>query len=175
MPHAGSVEALLFVTSRPVSIKKLALILSLTREDVECALQALEEAYATRKGIVLSRNGDEVQLTTHSEQGAMIAEYLKEDANSELTRPALETLAVIAYRGPVTKAEIEHIRGVQSWQSLRNLLMRGLIDEMRGDSEDESRYTVSMDLLHHMGIQSLEELPDFEVLKSFSLDVRSEP
>jgi segregation and condensation protein B len=87
--------------------------------------------------------------------------FVKEDVSGELTRPSLETLTIIAYRGPVTKPEIEQIRGVNCSLILRNLLMRGLVEEREEASRLQPMYTVSSDFLRHLGLSSLSELPSY--------------
>lgn len=166
----GRIESLLFVSPKPLSIKKLALALQESIEHIESALAELQQRYSgPGSGIVLVRNNDEIQLTTHPDNGDLVAEYIKEEALGELTKPSLETLTIVAYRGPVTKADIEHIRGVNVSQSLRSLLMRGLIEEQKGDTPDEYRYIVASQFLNHLGISHISELPDYSQYHDLSL------
>lgn len=95
-----------------------------------------------------------------------IAQLRKEEPIGELSRPALETLSVIAYRGPVTKPEIEQIRGVNCSVSLRNLLIAGLIEEGDASTSGDRMYAVSIDFLRHLGVDGLTHLPEYERLNT---------
>ncbi len=94
----------------------------------------------------------------------VLGSMTKEETESELTRPQLETLTIIAYRGPITKPEIEHIRGVNCSIILRNLLMRGLIIEKEDKVKLQPVYTIASELLRKLGVHGVEELPDYEDL-----------
>ncbi len=106
---------------------------------------------------------------------------MKKEASGPLTRPSLETLAVIAYRGPVTKPEIEQIRGVNCAIILRNLLIRGLIEEREDTTRLQNVYTVSVDFLRELGLHNLDELPkypdfhDNEKIQQLLSEVGNEP
>ncbi len=163
MSLQSDIESLLFASSQPLSLKKIAALTGSKASDVERELDSLEEAYRSR-GIRLVRNDGSAQFATSPESAELVREFLKEDTVGELTRPALETLSVIAYRGPVGKSEIERIRGVNCSQSLRNLMIRGLIDAREDSSRGETVYTVSFDFLHHLGLTDIRDLPDYESL-----------
>lgn len=165
MALSSLLESILFVSDKPLSIKKLALLASAPTADIEREVELLQERYdAKSSGIVLIRNEDRVQFTTNPEHAETIRLYLHEDTTGELTRPALETLSVVSYRGPVTKTEIEEIRGVNCSLALRNLSIRGLIDAKDDPVRGEKVYSVSFDFLRHLGVSSLEELPEYSRL-----------
>lgn len=155
------IESLLLVSSRPLTAKRLAETLGKDKEDVKKALDALIAEYDARGGgIVLLRNGEEVQMATAPEASKTVREFLKDEAFGELTRPSLETLTIVAYRGPITKPELEQIRGVNCSLILRNLMIRGLV------RQEGETYSVTMDFIRHLGLARVEDLPDYEKLNS---------
>lgn len=159
------IESLLFVEPKPFSISKIAKLCEATEEEVMESVNALHEQYINRNGgLMLVMEGDTIQMTTAAAQAEFIGSYLKDEQTGELTRPSLETLTIIAYRGPVSKAEIELIRGVNCSLILRNLQIRGLVDEVDITESGSPVYRVTVDLLKTLGISSTKELPDFEQL-----------
>lgn len=161
----SKIESLLFVAGKSLSVKKLAEILDSKKENVEKCLEELKEEYKSRDGgIILLKNGDEYQFATSPKNSELVSQYLKEETEGELTRPQLETLSVIAYRGPITKPELEQIRGVNCSLILRNLLIRGLIEEEEDAKSTEPRYKISFEFLRHLGVSNVEELPDYKKL-----------
>lgn len=157
------VESLLFVADSPVSVTRLAEALEATPGQVERALDELEAAYRER-GLRLQRAGSRVQLVTAPEAAPAIERFLGLEARTHLSRAALETLAIIAYRQPVSRPEIEAIRGVNSDSALRTLLSVGLIEEV-GRAPTVGRpilYGTTFDFLQHFGLRSLEELPPLD-------------
>ena len=171
MSVISEIESLLFVSSRPLSVKRLAEATGHSKEDVKKALDALVAAYDARKesGLIVLRNGDEVQLATSPDHAEMVKDFLKDETFGELTRPALETLTIIGYRSPLTKAELEQIRGVNCSLILRNLMIRGLVETEGGKSDDAAApavYRVTFDFLRYLGIRETKELPDYRNLHS---------
>ena len=157
-----TIEALLFVVGSDMSIKKIADTTNMKADEVEQHLTTLEEKYHEKSGIVLMRTGSKVRLATNPHIAPTIAEFLNSEVTGELTRPQLETLTIIAYRGPIIKAEIEMIRGVNCTVILRNLLMRGFIEEQSGNIETE--YHVTLDFLRYLGVQDTSQLPNHDKL-----------
>ncbi len=156
-------ESLLFVAGEPAPIERLASALEQSIEDIELALLMLAESLQNR-GIRLQRHHDTVQLVTMPEAADVIEIYLGLDLTSKLSRAALETLAIIAYRQPITRPQIEAIRGVSSDGVIRTLLHRGLVQEI-GRLETAGRpmlFGTTPDFLNYFGISSLEELPPLE-------------
>jgi segregation and condensation protein B len=158
-------ESLLFVADEPVPISHLVEALEVTAEAVETALQALDEDYQAR-GLRLQRKGGRVQLVTAPEASPYIERFLGLQLSSRLSAPALETLAIIAYRQPITRAQVEAIRGVSSDGVLRTLLGKGLVEEV-GRMEQVGRpilYGTTFEFLQHFGLKGLHDLPPLESL-----------
>jgi segregation and condensation protein B len=156
-------EALLFVAERPLSRREIATLAGTDRETVDARLGDLEVSLRAR-GIRLVLSGDRVELVTAPEAGALIARYVGADA-VRLSPASLETLAIVAYRQPVTRGAIERIRGVDSDYTVRTLLHRRLIVEL-GRSDAPGRpflYGTGFDFLERFGLTSLDELPPLEL------------
>lgn len=159
------IESLLFLEPKPLTYKKLAKVCGAKVSEVEEAVKALQATYEERAGgVAIVREGSNVQLMTAQTNAEFINEYLKEEGTGELTRPALETLTIIAYRGPVAKSEIELIRGVNCSLILRNLLIRGLAEEVGETDAGSPIYRVTLDFLRFLGVNSTSDLPDYEEL-----------
>lgn len=156
----AGIESLLFVANEPVAIERLAATLEADGEQVEEALQALVSEYAGR-GIRLQRIGRHVQMVTAPDAADLVRRFLGLELGSKLSPAAMETLAITAYRQPVTRAEIEAVRGVNSDSVLRTLLHRGLIEEQ--DRLDQPGrpivYGTTFEFLQQFGLVSLEQLP----------------
>jgi segregation and condensation protein B len=154
------VEALLFVANEPLSAARLA---ELTEQPEAAVTQALTdiEAGLAQRGWHLSQLAGRYQLVTAPAAAEVVRRYLQAESRSELSKAALEALAIIAYRGPLTRTQLEEIRGVASDTMLRNLLQRGLIREQGHAAEPGRpvRYGVSQAFLHHFGLPSLQALP----------------
>ena len=162
----SKLESLLFASTRPLTAKKLADLAKEKPKEVEAALKTLAAEYNARVGgVALVSNGNEYQLTTSGANAKVVAEFLKEEMTGELTRPQLETLTIICYRAPATKIDIETIRGINCSLILRNLLIRGLIEEEQDAKLMTVRYRPSVDLLRFLGVSRAEELPDYERLR----------
>jgi segregation and condensation protein B len=128
------------------------------------ALRDLAVFYTVdERGIVLTIHNDSAEFVSNPHHSELVREYTKEEVSGELTRAGLETLTIIAYRGPLTKPEIEQIRGVNCTIVLRNLALRGLIDT-GGETHAEKRYTLSFDCLRHLGMSSVDQLPEYDAL-----------
>ncbi|HET9681187.1 MAG TPA: SMC-Scp complex subunit ScpB [Candidatus Limnocylindrales bacterium] len=161
LTEAG-LEALLFVAERPLSRREIANLAGVPRDVVDERLGDLEVSLRDR-GIRLLSTGDRVELATAPEAGALIARHLGVDA-VRLTPASLETLAIVAYRQPVTKAAVERIRGVDSDYTMRSLLHRRLVVEL-GRADTPGRpilYGTGFDFLERFGLTSLDELPPLD-------------
>jgi segregation and condensation protein B len=157
-------EALLFTASKPFKAKEFAKILELEEADVKLALEALAKERKD-SGIVLLEDRGQYQLSTNSAFSTQVKNFLNAELREKLTDATVEVLAIIAYRQPISKAEIEAIRGVNSQYSLRHLLMRGLIEKINNPADARSfLYQTTTEFLMHMGITSVSELPEFEKL-----------
>ena len=159
----ASLEALLFVAERPLTRREIASLAGVDRDTVDACLGDLEVSLRER-GVRLLVSGDRVELTTSREAGALIARYVGADA-IRLSPASLETLAIVAYRQPVTKAAVERIRGVDSDYTIRALLHRRLVVEL-GRAEAPGRpflYGTGFEFLERFGLTTLEELPPLDV------------
>lgn len=154
------VESLLFVADGPVPLAQLSAALNVTTKQIEAALDELAAHYKER-GLRLQRNKDRVQLTTAPELAAHIERFLGLEAVQRLSLPALETLAMVAYQQPVTRPQIEAVRGVNSDAVIKSLLSKGLIEEV-GRTEGPGRpilYGTTSEFLQHFGLSAISELP----------------
>ncbi len=160
------VEALLFVAGRPVALADLAKFVQSDEAGIKTTLAELERDYqSSERGVQLFQNAGEAQLVSHGETRTVTEPFLKEDIEGNLSRAALETLSIIAYRQPITRPEIDFIRGVNSTIMLRNLLMRGLVDRKRSSKDARMfEYVISFDLLKMLGISKIQDLPEFASL-----------
>lgn len=161
---SSRIESLLFIAQRPLPIKKISELTCSSIEDVRACLASISRELAERKsGIVLLVHNNCAELATYPDNTDIVRAYTREEVTGDLTRPGLETLTVIAYRGPVTKVELERVRGVNCTIVLRNLMMRGYVETL-GSEKGESMYVLSFDFLRHLGVQNTEELPDYALL-----------
>lgn len=160
----ASLEALLFVAVEPVTPSQLAEALEISVAEVEHGLAELETDYTTR-GLRLQRHAGRVQLTTAPELAREVERFLGLDVQTSLSRAALETLAIIAYEQPVTRPQIDAIRGVNSDGVLKSLLHKGLIQEAgRADSPGRPiLFTTTAEFLQQFGLSSLTELPPIDM------------
>ena len=134
-------------------------------KEVEAALTELAEDYKARDGgLAIIKNKDQYQLTTSGDNAGLIQEFLKDETSGELSQPSLEALTIIAYRGPIAKLELERIRGINCSLIIRNLLLRGLIEEKFDSKKDEHYYSVTADFIRFLGVSSVEALPDYDKL-----------
>ena len=164
---AANVESLLFVADAPVTLGRLAHVLGVTTARVEKALAELDARYV-EGGLRIQRFKNGLQLVTAPEAAVYVGLFLGLESRVKLSRAALETLAIIAYRQPVTRPEIEAVRGVSSDSVVRTLLRTGLVEEL-GRAARVGRpllYGTSPEFLQHFGLQSLDELPPLEAQAS---------
>lgn len=168
MDIKSQMESLLFTAGHPVAVKKIADILEITEANALNYLQDLLEDYKNNdRGLQLVFLENKVQLVSAPDSIEMIKKLIKSDFEEELSQAALETLAIIAYRGPISRAQIENLRGVNCSFILQNLAIRGLIDKKNNPSDGRSYiYNVTFDFLKHLGINGLEELPKYDELKN---------
>jgi len=159
------IESLLFVADRPAAVEDLATALDVDQEAIEGALQVLD-AECQERGIRLQRKGELVQLISAPEAGPMIERFLGIEISGQLSAAALETLSIVAYRQPVTRSQIEAIRGVRSDGILSSLVRRGLLEAV-GRAETVGRpilFGTTFEFLQQFGLQNLHELPNWEEL-----------
>ena len=160
LPLSVKLEAMLFVAAEPVTTSQLAAALDVSNSVVERGLNELGASLASR-GLRLQRHAGRVQLTTAPELAELIERFLGLEATSHLSRAALETLAIIAYQQPVTRPQIDAIRGVNSDSMMKSLLNKGLILES-GRADGPGRpilYSTTPEFLQHFGLNSILEMP----------------
>lgn len=169
MELVKQLEAILFYKAEPMKISHLADLLEVSIDTILTELDKLEEKLKDH-GIKLAKKDDQVALTTTEEASAIIEKYTKEEFNRELGKASIETLAIIAYKKSVSRAEIDYIRGVNSSFILRNLMIRGLIERVINETDSRGfLYRPTFDMLNYLGVSKLEDLPEFaEVAKELS-------
>ncbi|CAN5148290.1 SMC-Scp complex subunit ScpB [soil metagenome] len=155
------IEAILLFKNEHVSFVELSKILNASLEDIQNAVSSLQNIYKDR-GIVLVTSSEKVCFGTHKDASTLIEQIQKDELSKDIGRAGLETLSIILYKGPISRKEIDYIRGVNSGFILRNLLIRGLIERSDADKGERSfAYKPTIDLLKHLGLTSTEELPEF--------------
>lgn len=165
MKLESQIEALLFWKAEPISIKKLESLLNKNEIEIKEAIGQLSKSLEGR-GITLIENDNEITLGTTKDASALIESLTKEELTRDLGKAGLETLSIILYQGPISRVEIDYIRGVNSQFILRNLLIRGLVDRVDNPKDQRSfLYKTSLELLSYLGISRAEDLPDFGLIK----------
>ena len=158
----GKIEAILFVAGAAVSVKDLSRALQTGDKEIREALNALRDEYNyEQRGFLLKRFGDNVQLATRPLYAGDVVRLLQPVQQQSLSQAAMETLAVVAYKQPVTRAEVEQIRGVKCDYSLQSLIAKGLIREA-GRKDTVGRpilFCTTDEFLSHFGLEGLEQLP----------------
>jgi segregation and condensation protein B len=157
---SAALEAILFSSNRPLKVRELQQAVDVDRNSVEGALEHLREALEGR-GVMLMRHHDEVHLATRPEYASAVRRALRPEVTGRLSQAAYETLAIIAYQQPVSRARIEEVRGVNCESVLANLELRDLITEVgRGAGPGQPKlYGTTMRFLQVMGLDSLDNLP----------------
>ena len=162
----SQLESILFVANKPLRAQDLAKILELPQKDITPVLEALV-LERSDSGIVLLENNGWYQFATQPANAILVKNFLNTDLREKLTDATVEVLAIISYRQPISKAEIEAIRGVNSQYSIRHLLMRGMIEKVSNPHDGRGfLYQTTTEFLQHLGLNSLKDLPEFEKLVS---------
>ena len=168
------IETILFVRAEPTDLKTLAKITKHTGKEVAAALAELAREYSERGFILIEKDGM-WQLASNPANASFVEELIKSEFKQELSRSALETLAIVAYKGPISRIEIEYLRGVNSSFTMRNLLMRGLVERVENPKDARSYlYRVTFDFLKHFGLTNMEQLPRFEEFKKQVIEIPEE-
>ncbi len=162
----AQIEAILFFKGEPMALKKLAEILAVHEDTLGEAIGILEEKL-TGRGLTLIKNDGEIMLGTAKEASEIIETIKKDELSRDLGKAGVETLSIILYQGPISRPDIDYIRGVNSSFILRNLMVRGLVERVSNPNDSRGfLYKPTFDLLSHLGISSIEELPEFETMKT---------
>jgi segregation and condensation protein B len=160
----AKIEAALFIYGEPIKTSALAKMIGADENETKETVGVLKERLnAGHSGLIIIESEDRIQLATKPQFGKIIEEIVKAEIKEDLTPAAQETLSIIAYLGPISRPDIDYIRGVNSSFILRNLLVRGLIE--RGSSSKKLSsfdYKLSFDALKQLGIARESELPEFE-------------
>ena len=172
----SKLEALLFIYGEPLEVKKIAKILGLKDLEIKESLVLLEEELKKEeRGLMLVQDKDKIQLATKPEFSKLLEDITKQEFTEALTPAALETLSIVAYAGPITRADLEYIRGVNSSFTLRALLMRGLVERAVDPKRANAYlYSASFDLLRHLGLSKNEELPEYQKYKALVAQLHQE-
>ncbi|OGD25783.1 SMC-Scp complex subunit ScpB [Candidatus Azambacteria bacterium RIFCSPHIGHO2_01_FULL_40_24] len=162
----SQLESLLFISGHPIGFKKLADILEIPEKEIEDGLNALANDYEKEnRGLRLVFLENKAQLVSAPDSVLTIKKLIKSDFEEDLSSAALETLAIISYRGPISRAAIENLRGVNCSFILQSLAVRGLIDRKNNPEDGRSYiYSVTFDFLKHLGLNRLEDLPKYNDL-----------
>lgn len=161
----SQLESILFVASKSLTVEQLAKAANVSVDKVRDAIQTLQVKYNhDDSGIRILTADDSVQMSTNSENSTVVEQFIKDEVAGELTKAQLETMTVIAYRGPITRPELEQIRGVNCAVIIRNLLMRGLLEEHASAEKLMPTYILSTEALRHLGVDSVEQLPEYDNL-----------
>jgi len=160
------IESMLFLSGEPLKISKMSKVAGVSKAETENAILTLRNDYALgKRGLIILKKEDEFQLATNPENAPFIDQLIKSEMQEALSRAALEVLSIVAYRGPITRSEIESVRGVNSSYTVRSLMLRGLLERIENPSDSRGYlYKISFDFLKKMGIDGVEKLPDFEIL-----------
>jgi len=159
-------EAILFYKAEPESVTRLSKLLGVSVQEVEEAAHALSAALSDR-GIKLLRINDAIELVTTPEVSDILKEIQKEEISRDLGKAGSETLSIILYRGPLTRSQLDYIRGVNSSFILRNLQVRGLVERIPNPNDARSYvYQATPELLKELGIMKLEDLPEYAQVQS---------
>lgn len=160
------VEAILFFKGEPVSIKKLSELIGVTSEEIVGAKDRLK-AQLQNRGLSLIEHNDSILLATGKSSANIIQNLIKDELYRDLSKAGLETLSIIMYLGPISRSEIDNIRGVNSTFILRNLLIRGLVE--RTEKTENKRvllYQATFELLGYLGLSAISDLPQYEDLRN---------
>jgi segregation and condensation protein B len=162
MTNDALIEAILFEAGEPLARHELCLRLTLSNDELTSAIAILREKL-TGRGIILIETADSLALATAPEATHL---FSKESDTRALSKGALEVLALIAYQGAATQTEIDTTRGVHSQSALRQLLVRGLISRTRSHDAAAYEYKITPELLAHLGLAQIENLPDYEEIRA---------
>ncbi len=166
----SQVESLLLLATKPMKKKALIKATKASEVAIDEVIKQLQEKYSGENtGIRVIVHDDALQFSTAPENADLVEKVYQSEMTGELTKPALETLSIIAYRGPITKPELELIRGINCSMILRNLSMRGLIKSHAAEDDLLTAYTVDPQFLQFLGLTSLEQLPEYTELHSHEL------
>jgi len=159
------IESLLFISAKPMAVKQLADLINKPVDEVKQAGDELVRDYQQAKsGMQVIKSGTKYQMVSSPENAKLVQEFIKDETTGELSRPSLEALTIIAYRGPISKLDLDRIRGVNCALILRNLLLRGLIEAKLDKQKKENYYNITFDFIKYLGINNVSQLPEYQKL-----------
>jgi segregation and condensation protein B len=164
----SAIESVLFLHGEPMAVSKLGKTVGISEEETRNGIEGLRKRYAgADSGLALIEHGKSIEIATRPENAPFIEKLFVSDREEGLGKAALEVLSIVAYRGPVSRAKIEAIRGVNCSFSLRNLLLRNLIDRRPNPTDArEYEYFPSFQLLEMLGVGAVEALPEYGTLSA---------
>lgn len=163
--HTQKIIALLFYSGETFSLSQLSKIFGTDKEEIEASIQGIDE-HLRLIGLALNRFDDTFSLTNHPDTTECITQLRQEELQGTMSPAALETLALVLYRQPIKKSDIDYIRGVNSQFILRNLHSKGLVTREKDPAEERSHiYKPTLALLEFMGLQHIHDLPDYETIR----------
>jgi segregation and condensation protein B len=157
-------EALLFIHGEPLSYKKIMSVLGIEQDELDAFLKEFtQDLEADTRGLQLVSDREKIQLATKQEFNSILETFVKEEITEDLSAASVEALSIVAYLGPISRARLEYLRGVNSIVILRSLMIRGLVERFP-DPEHASSflYRGTFDLMKHLGIKEKGDLPDYE-------------
>jgi segregation and condensation protein B len=158
---ASKIQALLFYSAEPTNLKDIAQITKSTKEETLSAINELRELLEG-SGLAIIEANNTFTLTTSKEVSSFIEEYTKEELDRDLGKAGLETLSIVLYMGPISRSDLEYIRGVQSSFILRALSVRGLIERVENPTDKRAYlYRPTINLLAHLGVKKVEDIPKY--------------
>jgi segregation and condensation protein B len=162
--NLAALEAILFAYGEPMSKKKIGGLLNLKKDEVSGLIEEFaKQIEKEERGVCLIVSEDQVQLATKPAFGNLLASFVKEELNENLTPVALETLALVAYFEPISRVKIDYIRGVNSSFILRNLMIRGLVERFSDpQSANAFLYQTSFNFKKYLGVDKKENLPEYQ-------------
>ncbi|PIR93505.1 hypothetical protein COT99_00345 [Candidatus Falkowbacteria bacterium CG10_big_fil_rev_8_21_14_0_10_43_10] len=163
------IESLLFISGKPLTPNKIGELVGekASAKDINNAIDELIKDYKERAGGTrIIKSPGQAQMVTSSDNSEVIQNFIKDETTGELTKPSIEALTIIAYRGPIAKWELERIRGINCSLILRNLMLRGLVEEKKDSRKKEIYYSVTLNFLKHLGVPEVKDLPDYEKLRN---------
>ncbi|KKR91291.1 MAG: segregation and condensation protein B [Parcubacteria group bacterium GW2011_GWC2_42_12] len=169
MSIKSKIESLLFISAKPMTVNQLADLLKADlpagqagkKEIIKSTGELLLNYKNNRQGVQIINDGAKYQMVSSPANAKVIQEFIKDETTGELSKPSLEALTIIAYRGPVAKIDLDRIRGVNCALILRNLLIRGLIEGKFDKKKNETYYTVTFDFIRFLGLNKINDLPDY--------------
>jgi segregation and condensation protein B len=160
----ASLEALLFIHGEPISYKKAEAVLGLAKGKGEgLAAEMKKRLLGSDRGLQLIFDKEKIQLATKPEFNKILEDFVKEELTEDLTPASVEALSIVTYLGPISRAKLEYLRGVNSIVILRSLMIRGLVERFPDpDHASGFLYRPTFDLMKHLGLATKEDLPEYE-------------